>query len=209
MSGSMITYYQFKRVVDATVAGLALLLLLPFMLPIMLWIKLDGGPIFYGHTRVGKGHKLFKCWKLRSMVCDSDQLLATYLQQNPQAAAMWTHSRKLPHDPRVTGVGKWLRKTSLDELPQLWNVIRGDMAIVGPRPVTSAELTEYYHFYADCYTSVRPGITGLWQVSGRSKTSYDQRVMLDVKYAHAHNFQMDLAILWKTPRAVLMRSGAY
>lgn len=193
---------------DATVAGVALIILLPIMLPLMLWIKLDGGPIFYGHPRVGMQGKMFLCWKLRSMAVHSDQLLHTYLAQNPQAHVMWNEQRKLPHDPRITTVGKWIRKLSLDELPQLWNVMGGDMAMVGPRPVTRDELINYYHFYADCYTSVRPGITGLWQVSGRSTTTYNQRVMLDVTYAHTWGWRLDTHILWKTPRVVLGGAGA-
>jgi len=138
----------------------------------------------------------------------SDQVLRDYLQQNPEAATQWMLTRKLTHDPRVTAIGKWLRKLSVDELPQLWNVIRGDMAIVGPRPVTRDELILHYHFYADCYTSVRPGITGLWQVSGRSNTSYDRRVQLDMTYVHNMNWVMDTQIVWRTPWAVLGAKGA-
>lgn len=194
---------------DVITAGAALILLSPIVLLIAACVSVDGASPFYGHTRVGLRGKKFQCLKFRSMKQNSDALLESHLALNPQAAQEWAHNRKLKHDPRVTWMGKFLRITSLDELPQLWNVIRGDMAIVGPRPVTSSELAHYYHFYADCYTSVRPGITGLWQVSGRSTTSYDQRVMLDVKYAHAHDWRMDASILWKTPRAVLMGSGAY
>lgn len=205
----MINYDQIKRCMDMAIASMVLTLASPILLLIAICVSLDGASPFYGHTRVGLQGRKFQCWKFRSMSVRGDQLLKHHLETNPQAAEEWAHRRKLKHDPRVTWVGKFLRITSLDELPQLWNVIQGDMAIVGPRPVTQAELAQYYHFYADCYTSVRPGITGLWQVSGRSTTSYDQRVMLDVKYAHAHDWKMDVTILWKTPRAVLLGTGAH
>jgi lipopolysaccharide/colanic/teichoic acid biosynthesis glycosyltransferase len=205
----MINYDQVKRLCDIATASVLLLLLTPIFLIIMLLVSADGHTPFYAHGRVGKQGKKFACLKFRSMKPHSDQVLATHLQENPLAAQEWAETRKLKLDPRVTLMGKFLRSTSLDELPQLWNVVCGDMAIVGPRPVTSSELALYYHFYADCYTSVRPGITGLWQVSGRSTTSYHQRVMLDVRYAHTHDWKMDATILWKTPRAVLMGSGAY
>lgn len=204
----MITYEGIKRAIDACVAGLVLVCLMPLMCLIAVWIKLDGGPIFYAHERVGLRGRCFKCYKFRSMRPHSDQVLAQYLQQNPEAAAQWYLTRKLTHDPRVTALGSWLRKFSLDELPQLWNVIRGDMAMVGPRPVTRDELVNYYHFYADCYASVRPGITGLWQVSGRSNTSYDRRVQLDMQYVHNVNWGMDTRIMMLTPWAVLQSRGA-
>lgn len=204
----MISYDQIKRLLDVMVASVALSCLMPIMMIIAVWVKLDGGTCFYAHERVGLRGKPFKCYKFRSMRPHSDQVLQEYLQQNPEAAAQWHLNRKLTWDPRVTAIGKWLRKLSLDELPQLWNVIRGDMAIVGPRPVTRDELINYYHFYADCYASVRPGITGLWQVSGRSNTSYDQRVKLDMTYVHNVNWRMDTDIIMRTPLAVLASRGA-
>lgn len=204
----MITYDRVKRAMDASVAGLALVCLMPIMFMIAAWVKWDGGPIFYGHERVGLAGRRFTCWKFRSMKQNSDQVLNTYLAANPEAAAQWALVRKLPHDPRVTWVGAWIRKLSLDELPQLWNVIRGDMAIVGPRPVTQDELVNYYYVYADCYASVRPGITGLWQVSGRSNLSYDHRVKLDMQYVHNLNWRMDTDIILRTPLAVLVSRGA-
>ncbi len=205
---NMITYDQVKRILDVMVASIVLVLLSPIMLIIGVCVRADGGPVFYGHARVGLRGRSFMCWKFRSMRMHSDQVLQSYLMSHPEAAAQWHLTRKLPHDPRVTTLGKWLRKLSVDELPQLWNVIRGDMAIVGPRPVTRDELINYYHFYADCYASVRPGITGLWQVSGRSNTSYDHRVQLDMQYVHNMNWRMDTEIVWKTPWAVLGARGA-
>lgn len=205
---NMITYDQVKRVIDASVAGVMLVCLMPLMCMIAACVKWDGGPIFYAHERVGLRGRAFKCYKFRSMKLNSDQVLQDYLAAHPEAAAQWHLSRKLTWDPRVTQIGKWLRKLSLDELPQLWNVIRGDMAMVGPRPVTRDELINYYHFYADCYTSVRPGITGLWQVSGRSNTSYDLRVKLDMTYVHNMSWRMDTDIMMRTPLAVLVARGA-
>ena len=131
-----------------------------------------------------------------------------HLSQNPAAALEWAQKGKLKHDPRVNFLGRLLRKTSLDELPQLWNVILGNMSIVGPRPVTAQELDRYYHFYAECYTSVRPGITGLWQVSGRSNLSYHERVQMDVTYVANISWRLDTEILWRTPMAVLAAKGA-
>ena len=205
---NMITYDQVKRILDVMVASIVLVLLSPIMLIIGVCVRADGGPVFYGHPRVGLRGRSFMCWKYRSMRQNSEHVLQDYLMCHPEAAAQWHLNRKLVHDPRVTVLGKWLRKLSVDELPQLWNVIRGDMAIVGPRPVTRDELINYYHFYADCYASVRPGITGLWQVSGRSNMSYDRRVQLDMQYVHNMTWRMDTEILWKTPWAVLAARGA-
>jgi exopolysaccharide production protein ExoY len=204
----MITYDLVKRVLDTTVALLVLVCLMPIMLLIAAGVKTDGGPMFYGHSRVGLSGRSFTCWKFRSMKPNSDQVLQEYLSMNPDAAAQWDLMRKLPHDPRVTWLGAWTRKLSLDELPQLWNVIRGDMAIVGPRPVTRHELQNYYHVYADCYASVRPGITGLWQVSGRSNLSFEHRVQLDMQYVHNMSWRMDTDIIMRTPLAVLAARGA-
>ena len=205
----MISYTAVKRIWDCGVAAVALVIALPLMLVLAAAVSMDGGPVLYRHTRVGLAGRQFGCLKFRTMRVNSDQILACHLANCAQAAQEWQQTRKLRNDPRVTTVGRLLRSTSLDELPQLWNVIRGDMAVVGPRPVTASELSNYYHFYAECYASVRPGITGLWQVSGRNSTSYEQRVMLDVRYAHSHNWWMDTQIVWQTPRAVLTGRGAY
>ena len=193
---------------DIFLAGLVLFCLSPLLLLMAALVKLDGGPVFFAHKRVGHNGKQFSCWKIRSMSSNSEILLHEHLSRNPAAAAEWAQKGKLMRDPRVTFLGQLLRKTSLDELPQLWNVIRGDMSIVGPRPVTLQELDRYYHFYAECYTSVRPGITGLWQVSGRSNLGYHERVQMDVTYAANISWRLDTEILWRTPMAVLAARGA-
>jgi lipopolysaccharide/colanic/teichoic acid biosynthesis glycosyltransferase len=191
---------------------LAALLLLLALSPLMavvsflIWRR-DGAPVLFAHYRVGVDGRLFRCMKFRTMLRESEQVLADLLQSDPQARAEWARDQKLSKDPRITGVGQFLRKSSLDELPQLFNVLRGEMSLVGPRPITVAELTRYgkvrWH-----YLSVRPGITGLWQVSGRNNTSYEERVALDQRYVEQRGLAMDLAILVKTVRVVLLREGA-
>ncbi len=198
----------FKRGFDILGAGAMLLLLAPVFLLLALLVRRDGGPAFYAHTRIGQGGRGFGCLKFRSMVIDSQARLDALLASDPAAQAEWNATRKLRHDPRVTAVGRFLRKTSLDELPQLINVLRGEMSLVGPRPVIAAELAEYYGAAAAHYMSVRPGITGLWQVSGRSDTSYAQRVALDVAYASRPSLWTDIKILARTPMVVLARRGA-
>ncbi len=202
-------YPNLKRAMDVLGAGSLLLLALPFFLVVSLLVRLDGGPAFFGHQRVGRGGRSFACLKFRSMVVDSDRALAELLERDPAARAEWDATRKLKRDPRVTWIGRFLRATSLDELPQLINVLRGEMSLVGPRPVVQRELTQHYGLAAEHYLSVRPGITGLWQVSGRSDTSYAQRVALDVAYATRPSLLTDLRILLRTPAVVLLRRGAY
>jgi exopolysaccharide production protein ExoY len=189
-------------------ALLLLLALSPLMAVVtfLIWRR-DGAPVLFGHYRVGHGGKLFRCMKFRSMLRNSEQLLADHLRDNPQARAEWARDQKLENDPRITPVGHFLRRSSLDELPQLLNVLRGEMSLVGPRPITVAELTRYgrvrWH-----YLSVRPGITGLWQVSGRNNTSYDERVALDRRYVEQRSLGLDLSILFRTVRVVVLREGA-
>jgi len=197
-----------KRGFDILGAGAMLLVLAPLFLLLALLVRRDGGPAFYAHTRIGQGGRGFGCLKFRSMVIDSQARLDALLAADPAAQAEWNATRKLRQDPRVTAVGRFLRKTSLDELPQLLNVLRGEMSLVGPRPVIAAELAEYYGPAAAHYMSVRPGITGLWQVSGRSDTSYAQRVALDVAYASQPSLWTDIKILARTPLVVLARRGA-
>ena len=197
-----------KRTLDIVASALGLIFLVPAMLTIALLIKLqDGGPVFYGHTRIGINGRRFKCWKLRSMHVNSAAMLEAHLAANPEAAVEWAATRKLTNDPRITPLGDFLRKSSLDELPQLWNVLKGEMSLVGPRPVTRDEL-DMYGKQRRYYLLVRPGITGLWQVSGRSKASYDRRVELDRQYLEAWTFVRDLEILLLTVPAVLSRDGA-
>jgi lipopolysaccharide/colanic/teichoic acid biosynthesis glycosyltransferase len=198
-----------KRAMDVAIAGAALLLAAPFFLVVSLLVRADGGPAFYAHPRVGRGGKIFGCLKFRSMVVDSQARLEALLAADPAAREEWETTRKLKRDPRITRIGRFLRATSLDELPQLINVLRGEMAVVGPRPVTQSELDRYYGAAAAHYLTVRPGITGLWQVSGRSETSYDQRVALDVAYVSQPSLLADIRILLKTPVAVLSRRGAH
>ncbi|MBK1658095.1 sugar transferase [Paracraurococcus ruber] len=198
-----------KRLVDVLGASIMLVLLTPACALIAAAVALDGGPILYAHTRVGRQGRSFRCYKFRSMVPQADRVLADLLQ-DPQMRAAWETKRKLPRDARVTRIGRILRVTSLDELPQLFNVLRGDMSLVGPRPVVREELERHYARLGAqaAYLSVRPGITGLWQVSGRSDTSYDSRVLLDLAYVEEQSILTDLAILLRTPAAVLRGRGA-
>jgi len=174
-----------------------------------LLVRADGGPVFFAHRRVGRDGAEFGCLKFRSMGADSQQRLAALLAADPAARAEWEATRKLRRDPRVTRFGRFLRGASLDELPQLLNVLRGEMSLVGPRPVQRAELERFYGAAAAYYMAVRPGITGLWQVSGRSETSYAQRVALDVAYVARGSLWQDIRILLRTPFAVLSRRGAH
>ena len=185
-----------------------------FISPLLVYIayrikKEDPGPVFFAHTRIGKNGKPFPCYKFRSMVVNSQEMLQKYLAENPAAREEWERDFKLKDDPRVTPIGKFLRSTSLDELPQIFNVLRGEMSLVGPRPVIQEELDKYYGETAKLYCTVKPGITGLWQVSGRSDIGYDERVALDATYIKYRSFWGDIVILWKTIGVVLMKKGAY
>ena len=198
-----------KRLFDVTATGAALIVLSPLFGGVALVLKLsDPGPVLYGHRRVGRGGRSFACLKFRTMATNGDEVLERLLRDDPVAREEWEATRKLRHDPRVTEMGRVLRRTSLDELPQLINILRGDMSVVGPRPVVDDEL-ERYGRSASAYLSVRPGLTGLWQVSGRSDTTYHERVMLDRHYAARRSMGMDLAIIARTIPAVLRSSGSY
>ena len=201
-------YARVKRGLDLLGAGLLLLALLPLFGLLVVLIRADGGPGLFRHQRVGRGGRLFWCYKFRSMRMDADAVLAALLASNHAARQEWQARQKLAQDPRVTPLGRFLRSTSLDELPQLLNVLNGEMSLVGPRPVTARELLARYGDGSAWYLSVRPGITGLWQVSGRSTTSYEERVELDVRYAMSLSFRTDLLVLLRTPWAVLRRRGA-
>ena len=197
-----------KRMLDILGAAALILMLSPLLLAITVLAWLEGGKAFFGHRRIGADGEEFHCWKFRTMVANADQVLARLLASDPAARAEWDRDFKLKNDPRVTRIGKILRTTSLDELPQLFNVLAGDMSLVGPRPIVAAEVKRYgaaFHDYVRC----RPGITGVWQVSGRNDTGYRQRVHLDQQYARHSTFGGDIAILLRTPVAVLRRSGAY
>jgi exopolysaccharide production protein ExoY len=198
-----------KRLFDIVIASTLLFIALPAMFFIVvIMFSTDKGPIFFGHERIGFKGKRFRCLKFRSMVMNSQEVLEQYLENNPSARKEWNESQKLRNDPRVTRLGVFLRATSLDELPQLINVIRGDMSLVGPRPIVQAEIARYAGDIIS-YASTRPGITGLWQVSGRSDVDYDRRVQLDAQYVRAWSFLGDLMIMLRTVRVVLSRSGSY
>ena len=172
-------------------------------------IKMDSpGPVFYHQTRIGRLGRKFRIYKFRTMVQNADQVLQNYLDNSPELKAEWLATHKLRQDPRVTRLGSLLRKLSLDELPQLWNVIIGDMSLVGPRPIVDAEIEKYGKCF-DLYIKVRPGLTGLWQVSGRNDTTYERRVALDEYYIRNRSLKLDLQILWKTVFVVLREEGAY
>ena len=197
-----------KRVFDMLVAAVALVFFAPAFLTIALLIKLtDPGPVFFKHTRVGRRGKRFDCLKFRTMKTDSEERLAHILLTDPRAAAEWEAGQKLRNDPRVTWFGTFLRKSSLDELPQLLNVLRGEMSLVGPRPVTRAELNRYGKDRR-YYLLVRPGITGLWQVSGRSSTGYEKRISLDREYLEEWSWLGEIWIILMTIPAVLKTRDA-
>ncbi len=195
-----------KRAFDIAFVVAISPILFPVVALLALIVRLDGGAAFFGHKRVGKAGKTFTCWKLRSMVPDAEERLRTHLQSNKEANEFWQANFKLVDDPRVTKLGRFIRKTSLDELPQFWNVLIGDMSIVGPRPVTREE-TALYGDAAALLQKVRPGITGLWQVSGRNSVDYDHRVALDVKYLNLLNFPADIGIILRTVFVMLKRTG--
>lgn len=208
-SSSSVWHHAGKRALDIVASSAALLFLSPLLLLISIAVMADGGPAVFGHQRVGRNGRSFRCLKFRSMVPNAGEVLAKLLKEDPEAARLWAATRKLPRDPRITRIGRFLRATSLDELPQLLNVLRGEMSLVGPRPVVQEELTEHYGVAAASYLAVRPGITGLWQVSGRSDTSYAERVALDCRYVREFSFWGDLRILLRTVPAVLAGRGAY
>jgi Undecaprenyl-phosphate galactose phosphotransferase WbaP len=202
-------YLFFKRLLDLLIILIFLPILLPVMLILAILVKLTSrGPIFYGHKRVGKNGKIIKCWKFRSMVTNSQEMLEHILATDPVRAAEWEKDRKFVDDPRVTKFGKFLRKTSLDELPQLFNIIAGQMSFVGPRPVTESEL-EKYGDSADYVLSVTPGLSGMWQISGRSDTGYEERIMFDTYYIQNWSIWLDIWILIKTVWVVVKGKGAY
>jgi Undecaprenyl-phosphate galactose phosphotransferase WbaP len=198
-----------KRLMDVSVALVGGSLLLPLLFYIAVAVKLSSrGRILYGHERIGRGGRRFRAWKFRTMFENAGDVLEHYLEQHPELREEWEQDHKLRFDPRVTRIGRFIRKTSLDELPQLWNVIRGQMSLVGPRPIVTAEVAKYGPYYP-LYTIVKPGITGLWQVSGRNNTTYDQRVQLDAYYVRNWSPWLDAYLLLKTVRIVLFAKGAY
>lgn len=203
-------YAATKRAVDVIGAIALGVVFSPLILAIVIvaLIRREPGSIIYKHRRIGQDGHAFECLKFRTMVLNADQVLWELLERDPAIKAEWVRDHKLRCDPRVTRLGRFLRRTSLDELPQLWNVMRGDMSLVGPRPVVREELLRYGR-NVRAYLSAKPGITGLWQVKGRNDTDYRRRVVLDTYYVRNQNLLLDLYILFKTTRVVLGGSGAY
>ncbi len=180
----------------------------PLLLVIVLRLSMESGPIFIRHRRIGRGGRTFECLKFRTMVPNAEEVLNDLLVNDPEACAEWLHCHKLRHDPRLTRVGRFLRQTSLDELPQLWNVLRGDMSLVGPRPIGRDEASRYGRFLS-AYLTARPGITGLSQVTGSNDTDYRRRAVMDSYYARKRSLLLDLQILLKTIKTVLWGRGPY
>jgi len=184
-------------------------LLLPLLAVIAVLVRFDGpGPVFYGQHRLGQNSVSFVAWKFRSMVPNAEQVLERYFEANPELRSQWAQNQKLRYDPRITRIGRFLRRTSLDELPQLWNVLRGDMSLVGPRPIVEEEIARYADKYS-LYTKVLPGMTGLWQVSGRNNITYEERVNLDAYYVRNWSVWLDVYILIRTIWVVVIGDGAY
>ncbi len=201
-------YATPKRILDIAGAIVLAIVFSPLILAIVVLMRREGDSIIYKHRRVGQDGRAFECLKFRTMVPNADQILRELLERDPQIKAEWVRDHKLRCDPRVTRLGRFLRRTSLDELPQLWNVLRGEMSLVGPRPVVREELLRYGR-NVRIYLSAKPGITGLWQVKGRNDTDYRRRVVLDTYYVRNQGLLLDLYILLKTTRVVLGGSGAY
>ncbi len=198
-----------KRVADLAIGIAALLLLAPMILAIAGLVRLSSpGSGFYGQTRLGRGGKPFRMWKFRTMYTDAERLLTDHLEGSAAARQEWERTHKLRNDPRVTPIGRLLRRLSLDELPQVWNVIRGDMSVVGPRPIVATEVFSYGPTFS-LYSRVHPGLTGLWQVSGRNALSFQERIELDAFYVRNWSVWLDLHILMRTVPAVLSAEGAY
>lgn len=198
-----------KRAFDLAIVSIGTMLASPLLMFIAAAIKFSSpGPIMYSQERIGRHGRRFRAWKFRSMVPNADQVLKDLLEKDPALRAEWEADHKLKKDPRITWIGKILRKTSLDELPQLWNIFRGEMSLVGPRPIVEAEIEKYAEHYEQ-YVAVTPGLTGLWQISGRNKTTYQQRIDYDAYYVRNWSLWLDLHILISTVRVVLLREGAF
>jgi len=205
-----IKHRAIKRIFDIVFSLSILVLFLPVFAMIALIVAITSkGAIVYAHSRVGRGGKKFGCYKFRSMYFDADKRLEELLKNNPELKKEWEKNFKLKNDPRITPIGSFLRKTSLDEFPQFWNVLKGDLSVVGPRPVIQDEIVKYYGDKAAFVLSIRPGLTGLWQVSGRSNTSYDVRVLLDEEYINKQSLALDIKLVLKTIPAMLTSRGAY
>lgn len=198
-----------KRVLDIVGSLLALVFLGPLLIFASIAVFIvDPGPIFFAQERIGRNGRNFRCLKLRSMVTNADEVLAHLLANDPVAAAEWNMLHKLKKDPRVTPIGRFLRSSSIDELPQFWNVLMGDMSLVGPRPIVPKEAERYGNFMRH-YCTVKPGLTGLWQVSGRNDTTYRRRIALDVAYSRHRSLKLDIWIMLRTIPAIFLSKGCY
>jgi Undecaprenyl-phosphate galactose phosphotransferase WbaP len=207
--GNSVSKDRLSRVLDITVILFAAPYIILAFLAITILIKMDSpGPVFYRQRRIGRLGRKFYIYKFRTMFQNADQNLQNYLDSFPELKTQWFATHKLKQDPRVTRLGAVLRQLSLDELPQIWNIIIGDMSLIGPRPIVDAEVEKYGKCF-DLYIQVRPGLTGLWQVSGRNDTTYERRVELDEYYIRNRSLKLDLQILWKTVFVVLKKDGAY
>lgn len=206
----VVNHNFLKRTFDIIFSLVVLTIASPLLLLLALSIRFfSKGKVVYAHERIGRGGKAFRCLKFRTMYADADQRLTEILANSPEMRKEWEQSHKLKNDPRVTPIGKFLRKTSLDEFPQFFNVLRGDLSVVGPRPVVRSEIQNHIGAKASTILSVRPGITGLWQVSGRSDTSYSRRIQLDEQYIRDQSFFLDLKLICKTVPCMIWSKGAY
>ena len=202
-------YRVLKRWIDILLVLLSIPVTVPIFLIVSTVVTLNSpGPIFYSHRRIRRRGAFFSMWKFRTMCVNSAEVLEEYLGRHPEARAEWNRTHKLRHDPRITAIGSFLRRYSLDELPQLWNVLMGQMTLVGPRPIVAAEVEKYREGF-EFYCRVKPGLTGLWQVSGRSQLTYDQRVALDCDYVRRWSLRRDFVILLRTFLSVANQDGAY
>ncbi|HEY0161721.1 MAG TPA: sugar transferase [Edaphobacter sp.] len=202
-------YRIIKRCIDLLLITVSAPIVLLVVGAVIVLVKIDSpGPVFYSHRRIRRKGAFFSMWKFRTMCVNSTEVLEKHLSEDPKARAEWKKTHKLRNDPRITPIGSFLRRYSIDELPQLWNVLAGQMSLVGPRPIVAAEVEKYGDSF-ECYCRVKPGLTGLWQVSGRSELTYDERVALDCDYVNRWTLRRDLRILLKTFRAVLKQDGAY
>ena len=202
---SKINYISVKRIIDVIISTIGLIVLSPIFLILAIIIKLDSkGPVFFAHTRYGKDGKKFKMYKFRTMYENAQDMINDF---TPEQMKEWKENFKLQDDPRITKVGKFLRKTSLDELPQIVNIIKGDLSIIGPRPVIEEEL-EKYGDNKDKFLSVTPGLTGYWQANGRSSTTYEQRMEMELYYIDNISPKLDIKIFFKTIESVIKKEGA-
>ena len=209
LPSSLFRYRVVKRCVDVGLVLLAAPIVLPLIVAVSWAVALSSpGPLYYSHRRIRKSGEFFSMWKFRTMCRNSAEVLEEHLASHPEARMEWNQTHKLKNDPRITRVGSFLRRYSIDELPQLWNVLTGEMSLVGPRPIVAAEVEKYGDYFG-YYCKVKPGLTGLWQVSGRSRLSYDERVALDCQYVKEWSLRRDTVILLKTFSTVLNQDGAF